>query len=164
MILLDWALLLTAVAGCLLMSGGNRLAVLFFCLMTAGFNIAGMFSFLQASGFNYHFGAALTDYLIILFILRYVKPTDFTVKLADACVVFIFLNGIGWLIYEFHISSQIFTFIATIIYLYVLMLTISYGVLGRVGNNANYFQHYRLLGDNHSCIGAQKTSHKEAAG
>ena len=161
---IDLVIAATLVGAFYYLKGDDRSAVIYFCGLVTAFNLVGEKVIPDDAGFTYHFGAVLTDAILVVMLLKWIKPSKLTRRLYDVLFIFMGVNAFGWIMFQvqpyypdIHIISQLFTFLASSIYIYVLYLTMKYGDPENARANRDSGRGYRFWGHTSPRLGNAKT-------
>ena len=151
-------IVITLVAG-LFMKPADRAAIISFTFLVLIFNLLGEYIPDQFGTF-YYLGAAVVDLFIIYVLSEHIRPTRMTVRLAQAVLLYILVNAVGWVLFMLYINSQIYTILCSAMYVYILALTLIEGDFTRVGLDT-MDRWYNGLRSNHLSGGSAMSLHEK---
>lgn len=115
--------------------------------------LCGFFQLISNSlgNYQYYLGAAITDLIIINLISKIVKPTATIINLQKIALWFIYVNTIGWIIYELYYPPFLYNTICLALFISALVVAVRKGGdsgLGSITSNSNDFT---IRGGYNSC-------------
>ena len=118
-----------------LLNKSDRETAYIYCLAVLSFNLLEQTIPDEYGAWSYIL-AGLTDLAIILILSHSRSLSKYTLRLQQACIAFIVVNFIGWVIFMNYLPPDKYTDLCTLVYAWVFLITTLKGLQNVVGNTS----------------------------